>query len=94
MNDPMFDGIREHYPDFRQLPDGRFIGVMRLLFHWTMHVDIHPVGYEDRYCFETYELAKAAFDDWDGTGDPEGWHRHPMTGRRRDLKAGTEWFEP
>jgi hypothetical protein len=54
--------IRADYTDFRVLPDGRLIGVKRLLFHWTIHVDINLIGYEDRYCFCTYELAKAAFD--------------------------------
>lgn len=40
--------------------------------------------YEDRWCFETLELAYRAFDGWDGvTGEPFGWHRHPMTGRHR-----------
>jgi hypothetical protein len=85
--------IRADYTDFRVLPDGRLIGVKRLLFHWTIHVDINLIGYEDRYCFCTYELAKAAFDEWDGQGDPKNWHRHPKTGRRRDLQTGREWIE-
>ena len=77
--------IREFYTDMRALPDGRIIGVHRLLFHWTLHIDIDAYGYGDRYCFATYRLAKEAFDHWQGEGDPEGWHRHPMTGRRRRL---------
>lgn len=28
-------------------------------------------------------VAVAALIEWDGTGEPEGWIRHPMTGRRR-----------
>lgn len=83
---------KRYYTDIRQLSDGRWIGVHRLLMHWTLHVDIHEWGYEDRYCFATYELAKAAFDNWDGTGDPEGWHRHPSTGRRRNIETGEEWI--
>lgn len=80
------------YTRLRRLPDGRWIGVHRLLMHWTIHVDLHEYGYEDRYCFATQELADKAFDEWDGTGDPEGWHRHPKTGRRRDLTTGKEWI--
>lgn len=87
------DHVVTSYIDLKQLPDGRYIGTLRLLFHWTMHVDIDDVGYADRYCFSTYELAKAAFDVWSGEGDPDGWHRHPKTGRRRDLATGKEWIE-
>ncbi|MNV12860.1 hypothetical protein D3C71_1034810 [compost metagenome] len=90
--DFLTDEYRAAYDRFRQLPDGRWIGSHRLLMHWTIHVDLHEYGYEDRYCFATKALADAAFDNWDGTGDPEGWHRHPKTGRRRDLATGKEWI--
>jgi len=83
-----------NYRDHRQLPDGRYIGTLRLLYHWTIHVDIDPTGYADRYCFENYELAKRAFDEWNGEGDPDFWHRHPGTGRRRDPATGREWIDP
>jgi hypothetical protein len=85
--------IAESYIDLRKLPDGRYIGTLRLMFHWTMHIDIDYAGYADRYCFATYELAKKAFDEWSGQGDPEGWHRHPTTGRRKDLTSGREWVD-
>lgn len=85
--------VADSYIDLRKLPDGRYIGTLRLLFHWTMHIDIDYVGYADRYCFSTYELAKKAFDEWSGEGDPEGWHRHPTTGRRKDLATGREWVD-
>lgn len=88
------DDLLESYTDTRTLPDGRLCGVMRLLFHWTIHVDISWMGYEDRYCYPTYESALHAMNAWDGTGDPVGWHRHPKTGRRRDLETGREWIEP
>jgi hypothetical protein len=80
-----------HYTATGQLPDGRICGVLRLLYHWTLHVDINEIGYEDRYCYETLEGAMTALVDWDGNGDPEGWHRHVGTGRRRDPKTGKEW---
>lgn len=86
--------IAAGYAHIRALPDGRLIGVFKLLFHWSMHVNIDWSGYEHRYCFDTYDLAKAAFDDWNGEGDPEGWHKHVGTGRRRDLRTGREWIEP
>lgn len=82
---------RKAYDRIRQLPDGRWIATHRLLMHWTLLVDLHAYGYEDRYCFATKALVDAAFDNWDGTGDPEGWHRHPNSGRRRNLQTGEEW---
>lgn len=85
--------ILDKYVALRVLPDGRICGVHRLLYHWTLHVDIHEDGYEDRYCYATRELAVAALETWDGQGDPVGWHRHPRTHRRRDVLTGAEWIE-
>lgn len=83
------------YTHSRTLPDGRLIGVHRLLFHWTLHVGIYVDGYEDRYCYATQEGAVKAMSEWDGIGDPEGWHRHPMSGRRRPNGDATkEYVDP
>lgn len=85
---------REAYLQFWTLPDGRLCGLHRLLMHWTVHVDIDLCGYADRYCYETAELAIKAMNSWDGTIDPEGWHRHPTTGRRRpDKTRASEFIE-
>lgn len=84
--------ILKYYTHTKTLSDGRICGVHRLLFHWTVHIDIDDTGYADRYCFATEELAVAALAKWDGVGDMEGWHRHPKTGRRRDLISGREWI--
>lgn len=48
-----------------------------------LHV-LNDWGYENRWCYKTVQAAKDALDAWDGTGEPEGWHRHPTTGRRRE----------
>ena len=40
--------------------------------------------YERSFCYEVPARAIEAAMVWDGTGDPlVGWHREPMTGRRR-----------
>lgn len=91
--DDLPEEITRYYIHLRELPDGRLCGVMRLMFHWTLHVGIDFVGYADRYCYETLSGALLALERWDGTGDPEGWHRHLKTGRRRDLKTGREWVQ-
>jgi hypothetical protein len=41
------------------------------------------VGFEDRWRYETKEKAEAALRAWDIRGEPDGWHRHPGSGRRR-----------
>jgi hypothetical protein len=46
--------------------------------------------FDDRWCYRSYKDALAALNKWDGTGEPEGWHRHPATGRRR--KDGLEYI--
>ena len=41
--------------------------------------------YEDRWCYPTAIAALHAAELWNGPDgpEPEGWHRHPRTGRRR-----------
>lgn len=66
--------------------DGWFVAVVPFMFTAGLIVGrTRDHGcYEDRWCFETFEKACAAFDAWDGmTGEPFGWHRHPNTGRHR-----------
>ena len=41
--------------------------------------------YEDAYCYPSHNKAIEAAKVWDGEGDPpDGWTRHPMSGRRRE----------
>lgn len=52
-------------------------------------------GYRDRWCYHGFEAALAAFEAWDGQGEPPGWHRHPSSGRRRpEGDAGREYVAP
>ena len=42
-------------------------------------------GITNAYCYENPTLAVVAASLWDGEGDPiDGWHRNPITGRRRE----------
>lgn len=63
----------------------RLACIMGLMFtHAIITVKVGDrFGYLDRWCFHSYDAAKKALDAWDGTGEPSGWHRHPVTGRRR-----------
>lgn len=55
------------------------------------------IGYDDRWCYENMALAHKAFEEWDGAvgTEPQGWHRHPNTGRRRpDGTPESEYINP
>jgi hypothetical protein len=83
------EAVRGLYFALRLLPDGRIIGIHRLLFHWALHIDVHEDGYEDRYCYDGLGDAIEGFLHWTGQGDPPGgWRQHPRTRRRRDPVTG------
>jgi hypothetical protein len=92
MSAELNDFLLAEYADVRDLPNGRNLAYKRLMFHWALYVDLDEVGYGDRYCYATLDGVRHAFLTWNGDGDPEGWHRHPKTGRRRDLATGKEWI--
>jgi hypothetical protein len=60
------------YAFARQLPDGRWLGVQQMLFTAGLFVDLDPVGYACRYCYETVAEAILDAQRWDGVGDPPG----------------------
>jgi len=71
----------------RPLGDGRavylcpmFGGNLRLAIGW-----LGSESYDDLWCYQDGqgEAAWRAALGWDGEGEPEGWYRHPDTGRRR-----------
>lgn len=81
----------------RDLGDGRWAGVIGYLF--THAIVVGKIGdlnsYDDRWCYHDSDSAKAALEAWDGSGEPEGWHRHPLTGRRRENgDAEAEYLAP
>lgn len=76
------------YTDYTALPSGRDACITRLGFNYAILADLAGWGYGDRWCFNGRWLAEQALEEWtarDGEGEPEGWHRHPDTGRRRPL---------
>ena len=78
---------QEGYSDPRPIRENEYACIVNFIF--THAIIVGRIGqygtYNDRWCYETYEKAKAAFDAWDGVGEPDGWHRHPNTGRRREF---------
>lgn len=77
-------------PDhIRDLGDGTYVMIRRLLFHWMLiRGDFENlVGYWDRWCYADEANARSAleaFPENPSPGyEPTGWHRHPPSGRRR-----------
>lgn len=73
------------YKDCQPIGNDMYAAIMPLMFtHAIIIGKIHDVaGYEDRWCYHSYDQAKKALDAWNKIGEPDGWHRHPGTGRRR-----------
>lgn len=68
----------------RLLPDGRELVVYPQLFTSRLIVGMPDAQwYDDCWCYHRPEDAIAAMNEWDGKGEPTGWHRHPPSGRRR-----------
>ena len=81
----------------RLLPTGDYVAVIPFLFTYGVVTGPpeHWYSYADRWCYHRLAVAVAAATAWDGTGEPEGWHRHPRTGRRRENGDPTrEVVEP
>jgi hypothetical protein len=68
----------------RLLPNGHWAAIRPMMFTTAIVTGrmFDRIGYDDRWCYHDMASAQAALDAWDGTGEPEGWHRHPGTGRR------------
>jgi hypothetical protein len=76
------------YKEPRVLPDGRFTAIHdRMIYTSAIIICSRPninSSIDERFCYHDVETATAALAKWDGTGEPEGWHRHIPSGRRRD----------
>lgn len=79
------------YTDLKRLDAERWAGIFRFMFTYAIITgrfdDLNC--YSDRWCYSGYDEAKAALLEWDGSGEPDGWHRHPTSGRRK--REGREY---
>lgn len=81
---------------FKVLNDGR-IAAIQTINTWLVAivVDVHAYGHTDAFYYRSKNAAKQALDAWNGIGEPQGWIRHPQSGRRRDDgDAAHEYFQP
>lgn len=96
--DAVLAQLSEAYPAVKRSADGqRLVGLCEFIFTWAILAGLDEFGYADRWCYETRESAEAALDKWAGNigTEPDGWHRHPDSGRRRpDGDPAREYFNP
>jgi hypothetical protein len=74
------------YTDYVQFANGRDACITRMMFTCAILSDLVEYGHGDRWCYESREAAMIALFAWEhrgGEGEPNGWHRHPISGRRR-----------
>lgn len=78
--------LGKRYTDIQEKSDAGIVAIYEFLWSFAILSGVSRDGYEDRWCYPTYEAARTALDRWDGADntEPEGWHRHPNTGRRVD----------
>jgi hypothetical protein len=82
---------RCHEP--RDIGDGLYAALKP--FGFTCAIIVGAIGdrtgYADRWCYEHIRLALDALEAWveaGAQGEPQGWHRHPDSGRRVALAEG------
>lgn len=90
-----------HWPGgiVRRVDDKRWVGVIPFIYTdaivWGFIGD--TTGYMDRWCYDSATKAIIHATAWDGASDtePDGWHRHPRSGRRRENgDPTTEYVNP
>lgn len=81
----------------KKLPDGRDAAIVPLLYNVRLFVgQPNAPTYDDMWDYDTAEEAKEALKNWQGRPgtEPQGWIRHPPSGRRRAAGGdpATEWI--
>lgn len=70
---------------YKEFSDGRIVEVIRMVYNWRIYVRDRDnyFSYDDCWCYQSLTAAQRAFDAWDGQGEPQGWNKHPESGRWR-----------
>jgi predicted SAM-dependent methyltransferase len=64
--------------------NGRLCAMFRFAYSMAIVADIDEYGYDNRWCYQEYSEAYGALLEWDGIGEPQNWHRHLPSMRRRN----------
>ena len=84
-----FDWLKTHcgYTHIKTIGKSEWAALNQYLFTCAIitgrNGDLY--SFRDRWCYHSEAAALEALNKWDGTGEPEGWHRHPASGRRREA---------
>jgi len=80
----------------KDIGGGMYAAILPLIYTFAIIKGYYGLAvYEDRWCYSDLTKALRAYDAWNGQGEPDGWHRHPTSGRRRaDGDPSREIIEP
>lgn len=72
---------------FRETGNGRYVACLPRIYTTAIITGdlADAYGFDEHWCFEDKDRAIGAATAWDPSKDPEpeGWIRHPRSGRRR-----------
>lgn len=80
---PHWKGLVRRVDDCRWMAVVPFIYTDAIVWGWITDT----MFYEDRWCYDSPAKAIIYGTAWDGNAphtEPDGWHRHPRSGRRRE----------
>lgn len=95
--DKLVKHLQGFYPVVQVKADGNVCALAQMAFTWAILSECCYAGYADRWCYADPLKAIVAFATWNGEDgtEPEGWHRHPGSGRRRpDGDPEREYVDP
>jgi len=91
-------GWKDDYLFTADIGEHGLCGLMPFLYTTAIVSGLNEWGYEERWCYHTTLSAMKALADWQKHPEwpePEGWHRHPTTGRRRpEGNKAEEYVNP
>lgn len=84
---------------YRELGDGRAVWVYRMMYtHKLVIGRVDAPAFDNSWCYKDVASALEAFVMWNPfeQAEPEGWVRHPHSGRRRfpDGDPSSEYIAP
>ncbi|SUE95890.1 Uncharacterised protein [Ectopseudomonas mendocina] len=63
-----------NYVKWRQLDDGTYVAMIKLMFTMAIVTDVDVCGYHNRFCFDDVDLAYREFDRLENRdSEPVGW---------------------
>jgi len=74
----------------KSLTDGtkREVHLLRMIFNLRLSCTSEPHGfyYEEQYCYQNFDAAWKAFEEWDGVTEPSGWSKNLQTGEYGETR--------